>query len=98
MLSVVLDESVAVAFVVVVVVVVVVAGAFDAVGTLRTHDLSVPRGIIGLMMIHEYLDGRINMMMMVMMEVMIIRTMVMIMIRMINMRGDDNDCNKRKES
>ena len=53
MLSVVLDGSVAF----VVVVVVVVAGAFDVVGTLRTRDLSVPIGIIGLMMIHEYLDG-----------------------------------------
>ena len=96
MLSVVLDESVA--FVVVVVVAAAAAGAFDVVGTLRTRDLSVPIGIKALIMIHEYLDGRINMMMMVMMEVMIIRTMVMIMIRMINMRGDDNDCNKRKES
>jgi hypothetical protein len=95
MLSVVLDESVAVA---VAFVVVVVAGAFDVVGTLRTHDLSVPTGIIALMMIHEYFDGRIIMMVMVMMEVMIIRTMIRIMIRMINMKGDDNDCNKKKES
>jgi len=96
MLSVVLDESVA--FVVVVVAVVAVAGAFDVVGTLRTRDLSVPIGIIALMMINEYLDGRIIMMVMVMMEVMIIRTMIMIMIRMINLKGDENDCNKKKES
>ena len=84
MLSAVLDES--------------VAGAFDVVGTLRTRDLSVPIGIIALMMIHEYLDGRINMMVMVMMEVMIKRTMIRIMIRMINLKGDDNDCNKKNES